>query len=108
MRWKIRCDCTAEPPGELIASATAAALGEGAFHGPGDRREGQPGTQRRREADDPGEPDHGDDGSPGAKATGQDRRQKLPDPIERQTMGHGEDRPRPPAQVCLRQDWFLP
>ena len=28
MRWNTRCDCTAEPPGELISSATARARGQ--------------------------------------------------------------------------------
>ena len=59
MRLKIRCDCTAEPPGELISSATAAGLRMAKARSSARRHDGerQARAQRRREADGAGEAD---------------------------------------------------
>ena len=63
MRLKIRCDCTGDPPGELITTATARQLrqAEGLLDRARHRRHGQPRPQRRRHADGPDEAQHRND-----------------------------------------------
>ena len=82
MRRKIRCDCTAEPPGELITSATAAALrmAKARSSGAGEAGDGQARPQRRRKADDAGQAHHRHDrrrrrasGAAASGAAGPDR-----------------------------------
>ena len=53
MRRKIRCDCAAEPPGELIDDATAWAPRhrEGALEHGRDAGDGEPGAKRHRGPD---------------------------------------------------------
>ncbi len=55
MRRKMRLDCTGEPPGELITTATDGARERlKAFSiGTGERREGNAGPERRGHADGP-------------------------------------------------------
>ena len=70
MRWAISADCAGEPPGELIASATALAprmskarLSSGATASTGQAAA----AQQAARGDDPGQADHGND-RPATKA----------------------------------------
>ena len=69
MRRKIRCDCTAEPPGELIDQRDRAGVAhrEGALERARDGGERQARPQRRRKADDAGQPHHRHDRDIAAK-----------------------------------------
>ena len=70
MRWAISADCTGEPPGELIASATALAprvLEGRASSGATDLDRQAARAEQAARGDDAGEADHRHDG-PAAKA----------------------------------------
>ena len=64
MRLKIRCDCTGDPPGELITIATVGSLDSAkAFSiGPATELMASPGRKGRRHADGPREAQHRNNG----------------------------------------------
>ena len=72
MRRKIRCDCTGEPPGELMTIATAGApfTAKARSSGPASVDSVTPGRRRRHETDRAGDADDGDDGFADAELAG--------------------------------------
>ena len=82
MRRKIRCDCTAEPPGELITSATAFAPRTAKALSRARARPAivRPGPQRGRKSDHAGEP--------------HDRNDRDPARQRRGSIGRSRSRPR--------------